>query len=174
MDQVASQLQRQLAGLKVLIVDDEHMMRKVTRSLLQTIGINSTYEANNGSSGLDAICSFAPDVVILDWEMPGGPNGADFVRQVRSPGRFPFPDVPIIMLTGFAERSRVIEAVRAGVNEFLAKPVSSNALRARLVSILRNPRPMVRKGHSYLPEPRKLSSYKPECDPGLDEIVLVD
>jgi two-component system, chemotaxis family, chemotaxis protein CheY len=174
MDQVASQIQRQLAGLKVLIVDDDHMMRKVARSLLQAIGVNAIYEANNGRRGLESICTLAPDVVILDWEMPGGPNGAEFVRQVRAPGIFPYPNVPIVMLTAFADRARVVEAVTLGVNEFLLKPVSSKALLARLVSILNNPRRMVKKGSHYVPEPRRISSYKPDSDQELSEFVLVD
>ena len=56
----------------------------------------------------------------------------------------------------------MVEAVRLGVNEFLLKPVSSTALLARLVSILAKPRQMVKKGDYYGPEPRKMSSYKPE------------
>jgi two-component system chemotaxis response regulator CheY len=173
MDQVASQIQNQIAALKVLIVDDEHTMRKVTRSLLQASCVKTIYEANDGRGGLEAICTLAPDVVILDWEMPS-PNGVEFVRQVRSPGKFPFPDVPIIMLTAFAERSRVVEAVRFGVNEFLLKPVSSKALFVRLVSILSKPRRMVKKGDYYVPEPRNISSYKPESDPGLSQFVLIN
>ena len=76
--------------------------------------------------------------------MPGL-DGADFVRMVRSPATFPFPNVPIIMLTGHGERSRVIEAVQVGVNEFLLKPVSSKALQDRLVAVLTKPRPMVQQ-----------------------------
>jgi len=173
MDQVASQIQKQLAALKVLVVDDEHTMRKVTRSLLQANGVKTIYEANDGRSGLEAIRTLAPDIVVLDWEMPGL-NGAQFVRQVRSPGEFPYPDVPIIMLTAFAERSRVVEAVRLGINEFLLKPVSSRAILARLVSILTKPRRMVKKGDCYVPEPRNISSYKPENDPGLSQFLLVN
>jgi two-component system, chemotaxis family, chemotaxis protein CheY len=172
MDPVASQFQQRIQALKVLVVDDEHTMRKVTKSLLQAIGVKTIHEANDGRSGLEAICTLAPDVVILDWEMPS-PNGPEFVRQVRSPASFPFPDVPIIMLTAFGERSRVVEAVRLGVNEFLLKPVSSKALQARLVSIIAKPRRMVKKGDCYVPEPRKISSYKPETDPGLSEVVLI-
>lgn len=172
MDPVASQFASKIQQLNVLIVDDEHTMRKVTRSLLQVIGVKSIHEANDGASGLEAICSLAPDVVILDWEMPG-PNGAEFMRKVRSPGNFPFPDVPIIMLTAYAERSRVIEAVNLGVNEFLLKPVSSKALCERLLSIVAKPRRMVKKGDRYVPEPRKISTYKPESDPGHNELVLV-
>jgi two-component system, chemotaxis family, chemotaxis protein CheY len=172
MDTVAIEISRQLETLKVLIVDDELTMRKVTRSLLQTIGVKTIHEAYDGLSGLEAIRTLAPDVVILDWEMPS-PNGADFVREVRKPGSFPLPDVPIIMLTAYGERSRVVEAVKVGVNEYLLKPVSSKALLSRLVSILTNPRRMVKKGDYYGPEPRKISSYKPESDPGFSQVVLI-
>ncbi len=148
-------------------------MRKVTRALLQSIGIKDIYEAGDGRSGLEKICMRAPDIVILDWEMPS-PNGPEFVRTVRSPGKFPVPDVPIIMLTGYSERSRVVEAVRLGVNEYLLKPVSSTALLARIVSILVKPRRMMKQGDYYGPEPRKLATYKPESDPGLSQVFLVN
>ena len=79
------------------------------------------------------------------------PNGPEFVRTVRSPGKFPMPDVPIIMLTGYSERSRVVEAVRLGVNEYLLKPVSSTALLARIVAILVKPRRMIHAGRLLRP-----------------------
>ncbi len=148
--------------MKVLVVDDDHHMRKVTRSLLMSIGIKHIHEANDGMSGLEAMLRVAPNVVILDWEMPGL-TGPEFVRQVRAPGRFPMPDVPIIMLTAHGERSHVIDAVRVGVNEYLLKPVSSKALLSRIMSVLINPRPMVKVGDYYGPEPRKIWSYKPNA-----------
>jgi len=151
------------APAKILIVDDEHYMRKVIRTLLISIGIRNIYEAQNGTEGLDAIRNVAPSVVILDWEMPGL-SGPDFVRMVRSPDIFPYPAVPIIMLTGYGEKRRVIEAVEIGVNEFLLKPVSSKALQDRLVAVLGSPRPMIRRGNYYGPEPRRAAAYKPEAD----------
>jgi FixJ family two-component response regulator len=93
--------------------------------------------------------------VILDWEMPLL-SGPELVRIVRSPGVFPMPDVPIIMLTGHCERWRVVEAVRLGVNEFLTKPVSAKSLYDRLLSIALQPRPVVQLGDYYGPQPRKL------------------
>jgi two-component system, chemotaxis family, chemotaxis protein CheY len=85
MQPLASQYSQQLAALKVLVVDDESAMRKVTRSLLHLIGIQDIYEANDGRSGLEAICRWNPDVVILDWSMPS-PNGPEFVyRYVPAP-----------------------------------------------------------------------------------------
>jgi DNA-binding response OmpR family regulator len=92
--------------------------------------------------------------VIIDWELPLL-NGAEFVRIVRSPGVFPMPDIPIIMLTSHGERWRVVEAVRIGVNEYLRKPVSAQALLDRFISILAKPRATVQVGDYYGPEPRK-------------------
>lgn len=173
MESRATQIARQVEKLKVLVVDDEPSMRKVVRALLQAIGIKVIYEAADGHDGLDKIRMRAPDLVILDWEMPS-PNGPDFMRAVRSPERFPLPDVPVIMLTGYSERSRVIEAMQLGVNEYLLKPVSSTALLARIVSILVHPRPMIRRGDYYGPEPRpSLGAAKPHFAADPNEFLLV-
>ena len=83
-------------------------------------------------------------------------NGAEFVRIVRSPGVFPMPDIPIIMLSAHGERWRVVEAARIGVNEYLRKPVSAKALLDRLIVDPRQAAPIVQLGDYYGPEPRKL------------------
>jgi CheY-like chemotaxis protein len=150
-------------SLSVLVVDDNQYMRKMVRNLLVNCGIKEIYEAADGIAALDAIRTMAPDVVILDWEMPLL-SGAELVRIVRSPGVFPMPDIPIIMLTGHCERWRVVEAVRLGVNEYLTKPVSAKAIYDRLVSIMAQPRPVVQLGDYYGPEPRKLLSESLEDD----------
>jgi DNA-binding response OmpR family regulator len=137
------------------------------RNLLVNCGIKDIYEANDGIAALDAIRSIAPDVVILDWEMPLL-SGAELVRIVRSPGVFPMPDVPIIMLSGHGERWRVVEAVRLGVHEYLIKPVSAKALYDRLVSIMMQPRPVVQLGDYYGPEPRKMMTES------LDDTPIVE
>ena len=142
-------------AISVLIVEDNQYMRKVVRNILVNIGVKNIHEAADGIAGLEAIRMLAPDLVVLDWEMPLL-NGAEMVRIVRSPGVFPVPDVPIIMLSGHVERWRVIEASRLGVNEFLKKPVSGKALLDRIMAILTRPRAMVRLGDYYGPEPRKL------------------
>jgi two-component system, chemotaxis family, chemotaxis protein CheY len=144
-----------IQSLCVLVVDDNQYMRKVVRTLLVNCGVKDIYEATDGIAALDSIRTVAPDVVILDWEMPLL-SGPELVRIVRSPGVFPMPDVPIIMLTAHGERWRVVEAVRLGVNEYLAKPVSAKSLYDRLVAITLQPRPNVQLGDYYGPEPRKL------------------
>ena len=173
METAATKIAREVAKIKVLIVDDEPSMRKVTRALLQAIGVKNIHEAPDGRRGLEAIRTHAPDIVILDWEMPS-PNGPEFMRTVRAPDSFPLPDVPVIMLTGHSERSCVIEAMRLGVNEYLLKPVSSVALLARIVSILSKPRKMMKQGDYYGPEPRIKAAYRPDADPGFEHVFLVN
>jgi two-component system chemotaxis response regulator CheY len=140
--------------LTVLVVDDNAFMRGVVRSLLTNLGVRRVVEAGDGIAALDIIRTETPDVVILDWEMPLL-NGPELVRIVRSPGVFPTPDIPIIMLSAHGERWRVIESVKIGANEFLCKPVSAKALFDRLISILLKPRANVRIGDYYGPEPRR-------------------
>jgi two-component system, chemotaxis family, chemotaxis protein CheY len=150
-----SDVEGMIQDLSILVVDDNQYMRKIVRNLLVNIGVRKVYEASDGIAGLDAIRIVTPDVVIIDWELPLL-NGAEFVRIVRSPGVFPFSDIPIIMLSSHGERWRVVEAVRIGVNEYLRKPVSAQALLDRLTAIVAKPRPVVQLGDYYGPEPRKL------------------
>ncbi len=151
------ELADRIQALCVLVVDDNQYMRKMVRNLLVNCGVKDIYEAGDGITALDTIRTVGPDVVVLDWEMPLL-SGAELVRIVRSPGVFPMPDVPIIMLSGHGERWRVIEAARLGVNEYLVKPVSAKSLYDRLVTIMMQPRPTVQLGDYYGPEPRKLAS----------------
>jgi two-component system chemotaxis response regulator CheY len=139
--------------LTMLVIDDNAFMRNMVRSLLGNIGVKKTYEAGDGIAGLDMIREVSPDIVVLDWEMPLL-TGPELVRIVRSPGVFPSPDIPIIMLSAHGERWRVVESVKLGVNEFLCKPVSGKALFDRLISILLKPRESVRVGEYYGPAPR--------------------
>ena len=150
-----SDLEAMIQDLSILVVDDNQYMRKIVRNLLINIGVRKVYEAGDGIAGLDAIRIVTPDIAIIDWELPLL-NGAEFVRIVRSPGVFPFADIPIIMLSSHGERWRVVEAVRIGVNEYLCKPVSAQALLDRLTSIVAKPRRIVQLGDYYGPEPRKL------------------
>jgi two-component system chemotaxis response regulator CheY len=160
-------VERMVHTLGVVIVDDNPYMRTLVRNLLINVGIKNVHEAGDGIAGLEAIRAVSPDLVILDWEMPLL-NGPELVRIVRSPGVFPTPDLPIIMLSAHGERWRVVEAVRLGVNEYLVKPVSAKALLDRIVSILAKPRPIVQYGDYYGPEPRR---FYPDAPQALEDMA---
>lgn len=150
----AKQAEFLINQLTVLLVDDSQFMRNLVRGLLATIGVKKAHEAPDGIAALEMIREIQPDIVIIDWDVPLL-NGPELVRIVRSPGVFPIPDIPIIMMSGNVERSRVFEAARLGVNEFLCKPMSAKALQERFISILLKPRENVRLGQYYGPAPRQ-------------------
>lgn len=144
-----------IASLKVLIVDNEHYMRKVTRTILNAIGIKTILEAPDGAAGFELARSNLPDLMIVDWEMPLI-NGAELVRMIRTPGDFPAPDTPIIVLSAHADQGRVMESARVGANEFVRKPVSIKTLSDRIAAVISRPRPTVQLQGYYGPMPRRL------------------
>ena len=129
--------------LKVLVVDDNQHMRKLVVAILQAFGVLQIFEAADGNKAWTLLREANPDVVILDWMMEGM-TGIDLVKMVRTSSQTPNPFVPIIMLTGYTQIDHVRAARDAGVNEFLAKPVSVKAIMSRLVSVIEHPRPYVR------------------------------
>lgn len=149
----AKQVEKIIENLGVLVVDENQYTRKLTRMMLLNIGAKTIYEAADGVAALDIIRTANPDIAILDWELPVL-SGPQVIKIVRSPDVFPKPHLPIIMLTACAYRHQVSEAMKLGVHEFLLKPTSPRALQDRLLSILIKPRPMVRIGKYYVPEPR--------------------
>ena len=152
-------IEKMLQGLNILVVDDNAYMRRLTRMMLTNLGAKSVLEAPDGLAALEVIRTADPDVMLLDWDMPVL-NGIEVLRIVRSPGVFPRPNLPVIMLTTRAKRSYVNEALRAGANEFLLKPTSPKALCDRLMSIVFKPRPMVKVGTFYMPQPRRTSASR--------------
>lgn len=154
-----SPIEKMIQGLNILIVDGNSYMRKITRMMLMNLGAKAVIEAGDGLAALESIRTCDPDIMLLEWDMPVL-NGMEVMRIVRSPGVFPRPNLPIIMLTTHAQRADVHEALRAGANEFLIKPTSPKALRDRLTSIVFNPRPMVKLGDYYVPEPRRVPTLR--------------
>jgi two-component system chemotaxis response regulator CheY len=148
-------IEKLLQGLNILIVDGNAYMRRLTRTMLVNLGAKSVIEAADGLAALEQIRSCDPDVMLLDWDMPVL-NGMEVMRIVRSPGVFPRPNLPTIMLTNRAQRSSVFEALRVGAHEFLLKPTSPKALHDRLMSIVVKPRPMMKVGNYYVPKPRQM------------------
>jgi CheY-like chemotaxis protein len=155
----AKKVEKIIEGLVVLVADSNAYMRKLTRMMLVNIGVKSIYEAPDGVAALDSIRAINPDVMILDWDMPVL-DGREIMRIVRSPGVFPKPNLPVIMVTDLGISTRVTTALRLGVNEFLVKPISPKTLQQRLIGIVLKPRPMVRAGRYYIPLPRRRIDMK--------------
>jgi two-component system, chemotaxis family, chemotaxis protein CheY len=143
--------------LKLLVVDDNAHMRKLVSAILRAFGVLDIFEAADGEKAWAMLRETQPDVVVLDW-MLEGMSGLDFTIKVRTSPDTPNPFVPIIMLTGHTHIERVRQARDAGVNEFLAKPVSVSAIFSRLVSVIEHPRPYVRTKSYFGPCRRRRPS----------------
>jgi CheY-like chemotaxis protein len=141
-------------NLRVLVVDDNQHMLHIVRTLLRSFGITMTEEARDPADAFETFRGVPVDIVIVDYMMDVL-DGLDFVRLVRSGNDSPNPFVPIIMLTAYSERSRIIEARDAGVTEFLCKPVTAVDLYRKIQSVIERPRPFVRTGMYFGPDRRR-------------------
>ena len=143
-----------LERLVVLVADGNSYSRRLTQIMLTNIGAKVIHEVSDGVAALEAIPAVNPDVMILEWGLPVL-DGCEVMRIVRSPGTFPKPNLPVIMLTDCGKRGRLDAALALGVHEFLVKPISSTTLQQRLVGIVSKPRLMVLAGKYYIPLPRR-------------------
>ena len=129
-------------------------MLDISKSLLVTFGVGHVIGAQNGEIGFKRICEYNPDIVIADWMMKPV-DGINFTRRVRNDPASPNPYVPVILMTGFSERKRVLEARDAGVTEFLVKPFNARDLYKRLVQVIERPRQFVRSNDFFGPDRRR-------------------
>ncbi len=139
--------------LRFLVVDDNAHMRRIVRTLLHSFGVREAYEAEDGAAGLESYTANQPDIIITDWVMPIL-DGIELTRMIRNP-KSSNPFVPIIILTGHSERSRVLTARDAGATDFLAKPISAKSLYQRVSNIVLNPRPFIKAGDYFGPDRRR-------------------
>ena len=107
-----------------LIVDDSKVIRMVARKILQELDFE-TVEAADGKQALDACITKMPDAVLLDWNMPKL-DGLKFVQIVRSLEKY--EDTPIIMITSEAAKYNVVDAISAGVTNYVVKPIKGDIL----------------------------------------------
>ena len=117
--------------MKILLVDDSKTMRNIQRSILTQLGYTELEEACDGQDALSKVGAFAPELMLVDWNMPNM-DGLTFVKEVRKTDK----TTPIIMVTTESERSRVVEAIKAGVNNYVVKPFTPDVLSQRITETL--------------------------------------
>lgn len=148
-------------SLKVLLADDNQHMRAIIVAILKGVGITNLRECNDGAEGLQVLRDWPADLAIVDFQMQPL-DGVEFTHMVRNSADSKNPYLPIIMMTGFAERSRVVEARDAGVTEFVVKPVTARSIIDRINAVIFHPRPFIRTDDYFGPMRR-----------GIDEPVKV-
>ena len=112
---------------KVLVVDDSGTMRKIITRALNAIGLTDVVEAADGCEGLLAFQQQSFKLVMTDWNMPNK-SGLELTSDIRATGS----KVPIVMVTTEGEKGRVLEAIKAGITDYVVKPFSADLLRDKL------------------------------------------
>ena len=117
--------------MRALVVDDSAVMRKIVTSALGKMGVTDVVPASDGKQAVAAAMTEELDVILMDWNMPNM-SGLDALRAIRAGGN----KTPVIMVTTEAERSRVIEAIRAGASNYIVKPFKPDALATKVQETL--------------------------------------
>ena len=112
---------------RCLVADDSSTMRKIILRSLNAVGVSDIVEAADGEEAIDLFGKGEFGLVLTDWNMPGK-NGLEVVQAIRATNK----DVPVIMVTTEGEKARVLEAIQAGVSDYLVKPFTADTLREKL------------------------------------------
>lgn len=119
----------------ILLADDEAVSRRLLSEAMRRAGFEVELAAD-GEEALRLAASEAPDLLVLDFEMPHS-NGAEVCHRLRTSDREDLQNLPIIMLTAHAGEEEEIRCLQAGANDFVTKPVSRDVLAARIHTQLR-------------------------------------
>jgi len=117
--------------MRVLLIDDSKTMRSIQRGIVEQMGHDEVAEAATGEDAVAEVERFDPELILLDWKMPGL-DGLAFVKRYRAAGG----TAPIIMVSSVAAKDRVLEAVRAGVTNYVVKPFTPDVLHQRIEETL--------------------------------------
>ena len=116
-----------MSGIRALVVDDSGTMRKIVVRSLNSVGVKLIVEAGDGREALQLMSTTNFDLVLTDWNMPNM-NGLELLKAIRGQDG----GMPVIMITTESERTSVIDAIQAGVTDYLTKPFTPDTLRAKL------------------------------------------
>ncbi len=121
-------------SIKILIVDDFATMRRILKNILKQLGFKNLVEADDGTTAWDVLESQEIDLIISDWNMPKM-TGLELLKKVRASTQY--QKAPFLMVTAEAQKQNVIEAVQAGVSNYVVKPFTAEAISDKLKKILK-------------------------------------
>ena len=121
-------------SMKILIVDDMVTMRRIVMNVLKQLGFSNIDEAENGQDGLQKLKSSKYDFVVSDWNMPVM-TGIDMLRAIRADEQL--KAIPVLMVTAEAQQKNLVEAVQAGVSNYIVKPFTAETMQEKLAKIFK-------------------------------------
>ncbi len=139
---------------KILLVEDNKPMLQLIKAVLQSFGVGRVITSLDGEDAFIKFCNTNPDLVITDWMM-NPCNGIELSHKIRTDKASPNQFVPIVLMTGFSEKKRVMNARDSGITEFLVKPFNTRDLYKRLYQIIEKPRQFIRCEEFFGPDRRR-------------------
>jgi len=118
--------------IKILIVDDMSTMRRIVKNALKQIGFSNIEEAEDGTTALSKLRAEPFNFVVSDWNMPNM-TGLDLLKAIRSDGAL--KSLPVLMVTAEAKQENIVEAVQAGVSNYIVKPFTAETLKEKIDKI---------------------------------------
>ncbi|GBD39493.1 MAG: two-component system response regulator [Deltaproteobacteria bacterium] len=119
--------------MKILVVDDFPTMRRIIKNLLKQLGYENIEEAEDGIQAYSKLKNNGFEFIVSDWNMPNM-DGFELLKKVRSDPQL--KDIPFLMVTAEAEKDKVIEAIKAGVSNYIVKPFTAEVLREKMDRIM--------------------------------------
>ncbi len=119
-------------SMKVLVVDDFATMRRIVKGVLKQLGFSNIVEAEDGTAALDVLKKEKVGLIVSDWNMPKM-TGLDLLKAVRSDEGL--QGTPFIMVTAEGQKENVIEAVKAGVSNYIVKPFTPETFSEKLEKV---------------------------------------
>ena len=119
-------------GMRVLVVDDFSTMRRIVKNTLRQIGFTNIEEAEDGQKAYDRLSVEKFEFVVSDWNMPNM-TGIDLLRKVRATPQI--KDIPFLMVTAEAKQENIVEAIKAGVSNYIVKPFTVATLDEKIKKI---------------------------------------
>ena len=113
--------------MKIMLVDDSRTIRNIQKKVLAKLGYTDIVEAKDGVEALEKYKESPPDLMLIDWNMPNM-DGITLIRTIRATDK----TIPMIMCTTEAEKTRVVEALKAGVNNYMVKPFTAETLAEKI------------------------------------------
>lgn len=118
---------------KILVVDDFSTMRRIVKTTLKQLGYENILEAESGDEAQGLLKEEGPfGLIVCDWNMPGM-SGLDLLRWVRQADRL--RGLPFLMVTAEAKRENILEAIQAGVTNYVVKPFNKQKLADKIQAI---------------------------------------
>ena len=121
-------------NMKILVVDDMVTMRRIVKNILKQLGFANVEEAENGQEALQKLQTDRYGFVVSDWNMPVM-TGIDMLRAIRADEKL--RTTPVLMVTAEAQQSNLVEAVQAGVSNYIVKPFTAEILQEKITKIFK-------------------------------------